>query len=340
MTSLDRMLSAIYFEKPDQVPVFLNNTLTIPRLIGASVYDICHKEDKFAEALLAGYKFYGYDGVRVGIDGSFEPEAMGCELNCPENGFWSVKSHILSDPDNFNRLKIPDPYSSGRMPMMVNTVKRLSGEIGGKAFIGALVLGPAVLASQLMGVEDYLIALMTDPEYIGKLHDFCVEAATGYAVALYKAGAHGIVIGEAICSPQVIGAAAYRESIMPWHKMLISELASRGIDVHILHICGNAESIFSDVASTGAAGLDVDSPVDMLKERAALGNRMAFTGNIRPELLLNGSVDEVKAACAKALEAKGDSGGLVLNAGCCMALETPHENIKAMVEMARVAGCY
>jgi len=335
MTSLDRMLAALHFGKPDHVPVFLNNTLPVTRLTGVSVREINLNEDKFVEALLAGYNYFGYDGIRVGIDVTIEAEAMGCVLNFPEDDFASVRVHILSDPDNFDKLKMPDPLSSGRMPMMINATRRIHKEIGDKAFVGTLVMGPGVLASQLMGVENFMVTCLTDPEYVDKLLEFCSEITVRFGMEAVKAGAHGIVMGEAISSPQAIGPTLYRRFILPWHKKIIEEFKRNGVENHIFHICGDVEPIIEDIASTGAAGLDVDAPFDMAKGRSILGNKLAFTGNISPALLLNGSVDEVKDACAKALAVKD---GLILNAGCCMARLTPHENIKAMVEMAATVG--
>ena len=339
MTSLERMLAALRFEKPDRVPVFLNNTLPVTCLTKSSVRDINLNEDNFVEALLAGYHYYGYDGVRVGIDVTIEAEAMGCKLNFPEDDFASVREFVLKDPDNLDKLKVPDPQSDGRMPMIVNATSRIAKEVGDKAFVGSLIMGPGVLASQLMGAHDFLIMCLTEPEYIEKLLDFCSEVTIRFGTAVTKAGAHGVVIGEAMCSPQMLGPVLYKELVLGRHKRIIEELKRNGAENQIFHICGNVESILEDVANTGATGLDVDTPLDIVKGRSMLGKRLAFTGNVSPALLLNGSVEEVLEACAGTLAIK-DELGLVLNAGCCMARLTPPENIKAMVEAASTIGCY
>lgn len=329
------MQSALHFEKVDHVPVFLNNTLPVTRLTNASVRDINLNEDKFVEALLAGYHHFGYDGIRVGIDVTIEAEAIGCRLNYPEYDFASVADHILESSDDFDKLKLPDPHTSGRMPMILNATRRIYEEIGHEAFVGTLIMGPGVLASQLLGAQELMIAFIEEPEFVDKLLEFCTQVTIDFGTAARESGAHGIVMGEAMCSPQTIGPGLYRRFLQPCHKVVIEEFKRRGIENHIFHICGNTMPILSDVAETGARGLDVDAPLDMQKGRDILGDKLAFLGNISPATLLNGSVEQVENACRKALETPK---GLVLNAGCCMALQTPPENIHAMVRMASQVG--
>lgn len=339
MTPFERMTAALGFDKPDRVPVFLNNTYCVSRLIGATVSQVTLNADKLAEALVAGYRFYGYDGVRVGTDVTVEAEAMGCRVVFPDDDTAAVTGHVLSDPADMASLKMPDPRRDGRMPLMLDATSRVAREVGDEAFIFSLVMGPMNMASQLMGVSDILVALMDEPEAVEKLLDFCAEATLAFGRELVKAGAHGVVMGEAICSVSMLGPNLYRDHVLPVHKRIIDEFARSGIANTAFHICGDIEAIIGDVSSTGVTALDIDSPVDMARCRERLGKKTAFIGNVSPTLLLSGTPDEAAAACRDALSAK-DGLGLVLGAGCTMARDTPKENIQAMVTAAKTFGRY
>jgi uroporphyrinogen decarboxylase len=339
LTHLERMCLALDFKKPDYVPIFLNNSFAASRVIGAKVGDLTKSPELLAEALLASYRKFDYDGVRVGLDVAVEAEAMGCEANLPADAPVSIKKHILHEPEDLAKMKKPDPYKDGRMPYIIKATQICAKEIGDTGFITSLAMGPLNLASQLMGVSDLLMMFIDEPEFVEDLLDFTSEITVDYAKALYKAGAHCIVMGEAFCSVSMIGPAFYRQFVVERHKKVIEELKRSGIRYTTFHICGELEPILMDVASTGVDSMDVDAPVDMAKCRKLLGQKMAFIGNVSPAALLNSPADQITELSKVALIGKDDL-GLVLGAGCNMAPDTPFANTQAMVDAAKLYGKY
>ncbi|MEA3346164.1 MAG: uroporphyrinogen decarboxylase family protein [Chloroflexota bacterium] len=63
----------------------------------------------------------------------------------------------------------------------------------------------------------------------------------------------------------------------------------------------------------------------------AMGGKVVVQGNVDPELMLRGTVEEVKEAAWEVLEAFADVGGLVLSDGCEVLPDTPVENVNALV---------
>jgi uroporphyrinogen decarboxylase len=336
---LERMCKALNFLKPDRVPVFLNNSFAATRVIGASVGEVTRDAEKLAEALLQSYRKFGYDGVRVGLDVAVEAEAMGCEAYHPEDAPVSIKRHIIAEPKDLDELKKPNPETDGRMPNFIKATEICAREIGSEGFITSLVMGPLNLASQLMGVRELLIMFIDEPEFVERLLDFAAEVTVDYARALYRAGAHCIVMGEAFCSVSMIGPGYYRQFVAKRHRQVVEELKRIGVRYTTYHICGELEPILFDVADTGVDSMDVDTPVDMQKCRQMLGPRMAFIGNVSPSALLNESPEHIEELCREALAGKDDL-GLVLGAGCNMAADTPFENTQAMVAAAKKYGGY
>lgn len=339
MNGLDRMLAALNFERPDRVPVFLNNTFSNATLIGESVADVCRSTDLLTRACLEGYRYFGYDGIRVGADVCVEAEAMGCTASFPPNSVPGISHSIVEDEDDFDRLKMPNPYTDGRMPIILEATKRCALEMGDEGYVCSLVMDPVNIASQLMGVNNLLITSIENPEFFERMLEFTTEITLGYAEACVKSGAHGVAMGAAICSASMLGPVIYENYIQDVHTRLIAELNRRGIKYATLHICGQLGNMLTMIADTGVNSLDVDSPVDMTESRAILGKRMAFIGNINTTEMITDTPDMITEKCKKVLSGK-EGLGLVLGAGCTMGPATPKENVTALVNAAKEFGAY
>jgi uroporphyrinogen decarboxylase len=332
------MKAAFNFERPDRVPVFLNNSLGTSRCIGIKIGKMLRDAEKFSQALLAAYKRFGYDGIRVTCDVSVEAEAMGALSHSPEDGPVSIKEPLIKGPEDFDKLKMPNPLSDGRMPVMIKTtelVRRTREEV----FIISSVQGPLNTASQLLGVSEMMILMIEDPEFLEKVLDFATELTILYGREMYRAGADGLMMGEALCSVSSIGPVFYRKFAKKRHKMIVDEFNRFGLRNHGFHICGQLAPILPDIAETGVDSIDVDSPVDMKACREKLGSRLTMLGNIAPSELLTSKPGRIKELCAEVLSGR-EGLGLVLGAGCTMAPDTPEANINAMVEAAKEYGVY
>jgi len=68
---------------------------------------------------------------------------------------------------------------------------------------------------------------------------------------------------------------------------------------------------------------------------------MAFMGNLHTtDVMLRGSVKDVRRESLKAIRAAGENGGLILSTGDQCGRDTPDENIRDMVNVAKEFGTY
>ena len=76
-----------------------------------------------------------------------------------------------------------------------------------------------------------------------------------------------------------------------------------------------------------------------LKRR--FGGRIVLKGNLHTtEMMLRGTVEQVRAASRQAIDDAGAGGGFILSTGDQCGRDTPDANIRAMVEVARTYGKY
>lgn len=105
---------------------------------------------------------------------------------------------------------------------------------------------------------------------------------------------------------------------------------------YVLHICGNTSLILKDMISTGADGLELDYKTDARLAQDLMKDRCTFFGNLDPvNVLALGNRDLVEKKTRELIEIFSDASRFVLNAGCAIPAETPKENIRAMIQVAR-----
>lgn len=325
MTSKKRVLSAILGSKRlDKVPIVcVNQTVTKEQLsrLGISLLEAHANPEKMTEIALSAIEMLNFDNVRVPFCQTVEAEVLGCKVRFPENELPSVESHpfkINSPPTLPSNI-----LSRGRIPVVLSAVENLSRKIGRDYPIVAGIVGPFSLAGYLLGLNDLLIASISDPKSLKRFLDVTLELGIIYGKAVIDAGADIVCVEDMSASTDMISPQIYREVILPYHKKLFEELKSA---VTVLHICGNVTPIIQYMADSGADALSVDHKLD-LSVAVQVKGKVSLIGNLDPvKILLQSSPDNVIRAGNEALK----SGIDLLAPGCSLALETPIENIKAL----------
>jgi uroporphyrinogen decarboxylase len=341
MTGRERIEAVLASGIPDRVPVFPNIHFGTARFGGYTIKEFATDAKKNAASLLGAWREFGYDGVQVGSDVTIEGEAVGSRVGYPPDNIPAVVEPFLAEP-RIGRLKMPDPYRDGRMPVLLESTRTAVKEAGEKAFIVSTVMGPMNLAGQIRGVENLMLDFYDRPEFVGELLDFAVEVGSAYGKAQVEAGAHGILIGEALASPSMISPAFFKRFIRDRERRLIQALRASGAKNTILHICGDIRRILADCALTGTNLIDVDWMVDiaeLIQNQEVRNARITARGNLNPAgVLLSKNPEDVIQESRRLIEANKTTGRFILSAGCNMSPASVPENLRAMVRAAEMFG--
>lgn len=128
----------------------------------------------------------------------------------------------------------------------------------------------------------------------------------------------------------------YQRFVQPWLKRMCNDLIADGI-TPVLHFDAKWDPFLSFLRELPARKciLAVDQETDLFKAKAVLGDHMCLMGNVAPQTLALGTVDETVAECKALIDVVGKGGGFILSSGC----ETPYnakaENVAAMIEIAK-----
>lgn len=107
-----------------------------------------------------------------------------------------------------------------------------------------------------------------------------------------------------------------------------------------IHVCGFTKDRWQDIVDTGISSFSVDNCEDMKELKLQFGNEIGIVGNVSPvDVLRNGTCEEVVYEIKKCILQAGDSPkGFTLSPGCTVPINTPRENIIAMMNAASIYG--
>ncbi len=329
---------------PDRVPVVPQTFMMAAETAGYLIGDIANNGKKMAESSIISQRKFGYDGIVLDIDDASLAEACGAKVifaNPKEPALVDEHKPLVTDLRDVPNLKIPDPYSDGRLPAWLEATRTVVEEVGDEVFVlGRSDQGPFDLLSLIRGTENLMMELLTvDPEVIRDALDWCRRANLEFAKAQKDAGAHATSIGDSYAGPNLIHPDMYRQFALEHEITLAKQVQDYGIPWS-LHICGATDPIIEDMLSTGARIIEVDWQVDMARAHEICGDRAVLMGNIDPsDPLAHGTPEQVDAKSRKVIEdCKGRS--LFLSSGCAMGRLTPPENMQAMVDAPKKYGTY
>ena len=270
-------------------------------------------------------------------------EAVGAEVDYIADAPPRHKAGCLGKTGDYKKLKKVDPWKSGRLPVWLEAVRTVVEKKGQEVFImGRGDQGPFSLACMVRGIDDFLMEIATeeDLESILGLLRYCKECAVEFMRAMKSVGAHITSIGDSLSGPDLISPQMYEKLVFPLHKELADDCKKMGIPLSI-HICGRTDAILDTWVRTGAEMIEIDHKTNLPAALQRTRNKTCILGNIDTgEVLSRGTTREVEKAVDEVLRLVMPKADFFLNAGCLIARETPVENLKVLVEMAKSRGVY
>ena len=305
------------------------------RFAGRSLRDYTLQPEVLAECVLRYHDRFRPDAVWLSADTWVNAQAMGAKVGFPgeDQPLGGTGDPLIKSAADIDRLPAPDPRSQGRWPLMLEALRRIRQGIGPEVFlVGCFDQYPFSLTCALMGLERIMLAVNDNRPMVKALLERCAEYTTAYACALAEAGADMLSGGASPAA--LLGPRLYHEVAWPFEQQVIARIkAKTGLPVS-LHMCGNATPILADLAQSGADVLELDQRTDLRDACRIVPRHVAIWGNLDPVAVLSRGTprDVVRAAneFLATLRAAGHE-RYVLSSGCTLAVETPEENLQALI---------
>ena len=336
-TSLERVMCHLKGEKPQRIaclPVIGSHAC---RVLGVTVGEYCRNGEAMGRSQVAAWKRYGNDIVLTGTVASTIGEAMGTELKYFDDDLPWVDKFFIRQHSDLSRVKIPDFSSAGRLPVYMEAIELCVAEVGSQVLVGSIITGPLTTAASLYPVELLTRDMIKSPEWVQDLMEICTQVCIKFIDESLKRGALPF-IGEPVASASMLSPRHFHQFVAPYLKRLSDHIHKNAGGIPAaLHICGKTKPSWTAMLEAEFDFWSLDA-VDLGEARKAVGHRVALMGNVVPANLLKNTPEQIDAEAREICEKMGDMSGFILSSGCELPINTPPENVDALINAARKYG--
>jgi [methyl-Co(III) methanol-specific corrinoid protein]:coenzyme M methyltransferase len=331
MTPRERVLAALEMKEMDRPPVVcFTQSITVDVMDAVKIYwPEAHTDaHKMADLAIGVPKVLGLESVRLPYCLTVEAEIMGCTVDLgKQDRTPMVKKHAFEAE---SVVEVPKHVTTlGRMKTVIEAVKIAKEKVGKEYPIVVGTTGPVTIAGHLVGTENLLLWMITDPDAVKKFVDVAAKLEKEYITALAKAGADVIVMSDPSSSTDMLSGELFDLYSAP---SIMEAFSDVGNAKTVLHICGNVTDLIENMIRCKTDALSVEEKVTPEDAVRLVGGRCSLVGNVgvvRP--LLQGTPEE----CFEHAKRCKDAGFNLVAPGCGLAARVPKANIEAMVKAVK-----
>lgn len=322
--------AALRHERIEQVPWVPFAGVHAGKLKGYSGQEVLTNGDKLLESLLMVNEVYQPDGQPVVFDLQIEAEILGCQLLWAEKAPPSVASHPLAQEMTLPK-HLPQPHE-GRLPLILDVMRRMKQAVGDKTALFGLVTGPFTLASHLRGTDIFLDSV-DHPDFLAELLTYTKQVALRMADYYIEAGMDVIAVVDPLISQ--ISPRHFKRFMSEPFRAVFDHLRSKNV-FSSFFVCGDATKNIEVMCQTSPDSIFIDENIDMVAAKQITDRyNITLGGNIplTTRMLLGTQQDNM--AYVLDLLDKLDHRNLVIAPGCDMPYDVPIENVIGVMRAVR-----
>jgi uroporphyrinogen decarboxylase len=301
-------------------------------LIGRKAGEFLKSSDLIVAGMKKAKELYRPDGLPVVFDLQLEAEVLGCQLHWAEDGPPAVVTHPLEGKSDWNANDLPEfDLTKGRIPLVMEAVRKAKAEIGDEVALYGLLCGPFTLALHMLG-NDIFLEMFDEEEKVEQLALKCAEVGKAMAAAYMENGCDVIAVVDPMVSQ--ISPEHFAQFVTPAMNEIYDFIQEKG-GLSCCFVCGDVTRNLEVMSQTRCDNISVDEQIDMAKFRAiAQAHGKSCGGNLAlTVVLLMGTEADAKLNAIRCLDACGGK-GFILSPGCDLPYATPPANIAAAGLMA------
>jgi len=331
------VLSYLKGEKPQRVacfPLILNHAA---RVLGVPIGKYNRDGETMGRAHVAAFRRYGNDLILVFSTTSTLAEAMGTKMAFFDEDAPQIAEPFIKERSDLGKLRIPDFSKDGRLPVYMEATEIAVDEAGSEVCVSTVFGGPLTTAAALYPVDQLTRDLIKNKAWVHELMEVCTQAGLKFVDEILKRKSLPIIV-EPIGSASLISPVHFKEFVAPCLKRLSDHVHKTGGGLPaVLHICGKTTPNWKAMLEAEFDIWSLDN-VDLGQAKASVGHRVVLVGNVTPANLLKNTPEEIDAEARTICEKMGDLKGFILGSGCEVPINTPPENIDALITAARKYG--
>lgn len=307
----------------------------VTQYTGITVEDYCKNARAMAEAALACARDAALDYVQIASDLVREAEAFGSQIEYFPDKLPTVVRPALSDIRDALALKPLDIKATPRLWALVEaTAYALKAEPD--IWPMTLCVGPATVAGNTRGVQEFMMDLFDEPEACAHLLNIAAETTCALIDELAAVGAKWLYVADPVAS--LLSPSLYEELVLPCHRRIFERMAQHGITGR-LHMCGDTRRLLPSLAGCGARIVDIDHAVPFADALEAVQGRCILNGNIDPVAdVFDCDAEHTRQAVLAADSAAHHAQNAMYMPGCELPTRTPLANLHAIAKALAELG--
>ncbi|HOJ92494.1 MAG TPA: uroporphyrinogen decarboxylase family protein [Dictyoglomaceae bacterium] len=267
-----------------------------------------------------------------------EPSGFGSKIVFSDNSTPNIQPIIESAddlPDFLKKNKVPNPKTDGLMPLVLEFYKYVEPKINkmGEKIKIVAARGPFAIASHIMGVTEFLIAVKMYPDEAKRLIEITTKLAIDWITAQTEVlqDVEGIILLD-----DIIGFFSEEDYLEFAHSALKKIFSSFDFPVKIYHNDTNNAVYYKYLPELGINIFNFTHLQNIKEVYKVTQGKICLMGNVPPlDVLVKGTEDDVRKSVESILRGFGKDKGLLLSAGGGVSPGTPEKNIRALIETAK-----
>jgi uroporphyrinogen decarboxylase len=377
MNSRERVIQAINHQEPDRVPFDINPLhdfyIQLKKHLDLDIQE--EIKHNFAMEVIPHHlvlERLGVDLIAVKLGSPTRKKSRPLTDGYIEDD-WSIRYKKVQQPgggsyyevihsplknatvDDLMDFPWPEPDLPGRGEkaekrakfIFENTELALMGRFGGPITETAL---------NMLGMEEWMIRLAKDPEFIttllGKITEIQIALdrigleATGNYLQIFKASGEDL----GMQTGPIYSKKMFRNLILPHLKKRFQAARSYLDEINpsvkiMLHSCGSIRNFLPDLIESGVDIIDPVQPqaarMNTKELKGEFGDRLTFHGGIDIQNVLPfGSKEEIEAEAAQRIKDLAPGGGYILAPAHNVQADVPPENVVTLFQAADRLGRY
>lgn len=332
MNQKELLLKTLHHEETEQVAWIPFAGVHAGSLLGYDATEVLQDEEKLFQSLMEVNKLYKPSGQPVIFDLQVEAECLGCDLVWAKDAPPSVAKHPLEGTEDLETpcyCTIPTK-ESGRIPMILNVMRRMKEAVGGTTALYGLICGPFTLATHLRG-NDIFMDMYDDEDAVIEFLAYCNAIAMKMAEYYIEAGMDVIAVVDPLISQ--ISSDHFEQFMSEPFSKLFAHIRELGA-LSSFFVCGDATRNIEVMCQTKPDSISIDENVDLFAAKKITDKyNVAIGGNIPlTTVMLHGTQQDNMKFVVDLLDKLEDKKNFILAPGCDMPYAVPVENTIGAVQ--------
>jgi len=274
------------------------------RVIGRTPWDVSRDGALLAKGHIEAYRLYRHRPVVVGIDiYDLEAEAYGAAVQRPSgHGIPAIIRFPSSSVDDLLQLRPFDPETAGRVPVILGAAQAVARACP-DADVRVPVAGPFSVAANLLGLEELLFAVATQPDRVKAALLHLVQGQIQLCRAIATRGL-GIAFFESAAAPPLLSPAQFRAVELPALRVMLQAVTAITGSPPAFIMGGDTTPIVEAIMETGTGYVCCPSETDQQAFMAKMEAwpQVMVRVNMNPAPLIAGDDESIRREIERVLE--------------------------------------